>query len=71
MGFSAVARSASKYLMQLLVLRASGPPLNRDPFDTRVVGRAETHQFGIVLERVVNDPAIVGIHWLQFDRAPS
>ena len=71
MGFSAVARSPSKYLTHLLGLRAGGPPLNRDAFDARVVGRAETHQFGIVLERIVNDPAIVGIHWLQLDRASS
>ena len=61
--------SGSSSLPGLMI--GSGPPLNRDALDARVVGRAETHQFGIVLESVVNDPAIVGIHWLQFDRASS
>ena len=51
----------------LVICRRSS--LDGDPLNAGVVGRTKTHQFRIVFERVVNDPAIVRIHRFKFDGA--
>jgi hypothetical protein len=45
-------------------------PLESDAFNPRVIVWAETHDVRIFLQGVVNDPSIVGIHRLKFDRSP-
>ena len=44
--------------------------LNGDALDPCVIARAEAHHVRIIFERVVHDPAVVGVHRLQLHRPP-
>ena len=56
------ARKLSNTTLRLL-------PPQRDSFDACVVGWAPGLNFGIVLERGVDDAALVAVHRLQLERA--
>ena len=43
-------------------------PLDRDPFDSRIVIWAEAHDVRIIFQKVMHDPAIVRIHRFQLNR---
>jgi hypothetical protein len=45
--------------------------LESNPLYPRIIVWAETHDVRIFLQRVVNNPSIVGIHRLKFDRTPG
>src|SRR5689334_13270483 len=44
--------------------------LDRDTLYPGIITWAEAHYIRIIFQRVVNDPTIVGVHRLKFDRPP-
>ena len=54
-----------------LWLSALRPGFDRDPLDSRIVLRAPGADIRVIFERVVNDPAVVGIERISLERSPG
>jgi hypothetical protein len=54
---------------QLATASLPATSLQRDALNPRVIVWAEAHHIRIFFQRIMNDPAIVGIHRVEFDRA--
>ena len=54
---------------RLLAPRLLLPPsLDSDSFDSCFVVGTESHHLGIILQRIVYDSPVIGIHWLELYR---